>query len=663
MFLKKSISMILTVLIICFSFIYNVSALDNDNDDYNFTNLIVFAKFDGEEEFIDNDYGETVRKITDNSYNTAEYNVSDYFKSVSSNKVRMKNVYLFDNGGSLTLSHKRAYYASQSDENPDGYADSGERAERMYELKEDWSQAINGLVKKEITNYNGKEKYDLEELDKNNDGYIDLITIIYKPTEQTNISVEWASPLWNYQDQTNLVEITNKSKKLQSRAYVQLTKDYKYLYTDTFGNKITAIGVNCHETAHVFGLYDLYQSPYQPVGYMSAMGKHTTEVAQFISVKEREALGWLNNKNIYHILNEGDYTLNPINDEKTDNVVGYKMDIPEINKTLYLEYRRFDGKGSKYDSQKKDLFLADGSKIKGISLKSGLVCYLLTTGIKFPNNLQSSVNNWNYSVTGGQYNNKPDAAVAVGEEIEITDGLYISVTEMTENKLTFHIEGNFFNSSSLPTVNGVEITNFTDKICVGESYNFNANVLGKNNPPQSIIWSVENNSDDKTTINENGKLFIGENENSNEITVIASYENKFFDRKAVKIEKEAHNFEYHKAVKATCEADGNFEYYRCRDCGKYYVDMGEIFEETTLENMTIKSTGHIPGEWRVAKRATPEENGIMERRCVSCNKLMETKEYSFYSENPKEDINYFLNSLRIFFKKFFETIKKILIGR
>lgn len=157
MFFKKSVSLFLTVLIICFSLIYDVSALDNEKEDYNFTNLIVFAKFDGEEEFVDNNYGETVRKITDNSYNTAEYNVSDYFKSVSSNKVRMKSVYLFDNGGSLTLNRKRAYYASKNDENPDGYADSGERAERMYQLKEDWSQAINSLEKKEITDYSGKK--------------------------------------------------------------------------------------------------------------------------------------------------------------------------------------------------------------------------------------------------------------------------------------------------------------------------------------------------------------------------------------------------------------------------------------------------------------------------------------------------------------------------
>ena len=149
MVFKKSISLLLTV-ITFFSFVYNVSAFDNDNVDYNFTNLIVFAKFNDEEKFIDRDYGETVRKITDNSYNTAEYNVSDYFYSVSSAKVKMKSLFLFDNGGSLTLSRKRAYYASQTDENPEGYANSREQDKRLYQLKEDWSQAINNLVKKKL---------------------------------------------------------------------------------------------------------------------------------------------------------------------------------------------------------------------------------------------------------------------------------------------------------------------------------------------------------------------------------------------------------------------------------------------------------------------------------------------------------------------------------
>ncbi len=656
--IKKIIAFVLCLQVI-FACLFETALAYNNESDSNFTNLIIFAKFGDEDEFINDNYGESVRKITDNSYNSAQYNVSDYFRSVSNGKVNMNSVYLFDNGGSVTLSRKRAYYASGSDENPDGYFDSGERAKRMYQLKEDWAQAVNRAIGNGITDYSGKKKYDLSELDKNHDGYIDLITIIYKPTTQTNISVEWASPLWNYRDQTSLVEADLNGMSLHSRSYVQMTKDYKYLYTDANGNKITAIGVNSHETAHGFGLLDLYQSSYQPVGYMSAMGKHTTEVAQFISVKERESLGWLGSKNINYILNEGNYTLNVIRDEKTDGVVGYKMDIPEIGKTLYLEYRRFDGKGSKYDSQKKDLYLADGSKIRGLSLKSGLVCYLLTTGIKFPSNLQSSVNNWNYSVLGGRYNNKPDAALAAGEYIEITDDLFIEVTKMTDDELTFSIEGTFFDSTDLPSVNGIEITKFSDEIALGESCSFAAHVFGTNNPPQSVIWSVENNTDAETNISENGVLRVGKNESATELKISASYENKFFDSREIKIIRTAHNFEYHKATAATCESDGNFEYYFCRDCGKYFVDMGESFEETTLENMTIKAPGHIAGEWKIVKIATETEKGIMQRKCVGCGLIMETKEYDLNSTTS--NAGSIFAKLRTALKRIFDLIRKIIL--
>ena len=51
-------------------------------EESNFTNLIVFVRFAGEDEFIDKEYAWTsVRKITDNSYNTAYYNVADYFEN------------------------------------------------------------------------------------------------------------------------------------------------------------------------------------------------------------------------------------------------------------------------------------------------------------------------------------------------------------------------------------------------------------------------------------------------------------------------------------------------------------------------------------------------------------------------------------------------------
>ena len=106
------------------------------DDDSNFTNLVVFARFAGETEFINDVYeGSSVRKITDNSYNAGSYSVGDYYRCVSDNKLRMRSVYLYDNGGSIVLSHPRGYYAEYSDINTIGYKDASERASRMYELR------------------------------------------------------------------------------------------------------------------------------------------------------------------------------------------------------------------------------------------------------------------------------------------------------------------------------------------------------------------------------------------------------------------------------------------------------------------------------------------------------------------------------------------------
>ena len=267
----------------------------------NFTNLIVFARFSDEDEFVDNEYsGNSVRKITDNSYNNADFNVSDYYETASNGKLHMNSVYLFDKGGSIQLSHPRGYYAEYSDENPEGYMDNGEKSQRMYELKTDWSEAINRAISADnvITNYDGTKKYNFSELDKNNDGAIDAITIIYKNTTQS-ISVGWSSPLWNYKDYADYVKINADGKTITSKNYVQLTNSYDYLYKDNRENVILPMAVATHEMGHILGFKDLYNSSNSsPVYYMSAMAKHTSPVPQFISVKEREAKGWLTSDNV-----------------------------------------------------------------------------------------------------------------------------------------------------------------------------------------------------------------------------------------------------------------------------------------------------------------------------------------------------------------------------
>lgn len=66
----------------------------------------------------------------------------------------------------------------------------------------------------------------------------------------------------------------------------------------------------------------------------------------------------------------------------TDDCIGYKAGIPELNRTLYLEYRNFSTDGSKYDKSEKQLTNSETSNIK-----SGLVCYLAKSDIRFPSNL------------------------------------------------------------------------------------------------------------------------------------------------------------------------------------------------------------------------------------------------------------------------------------
>lgn len=190
-----------------------------DDDDSNFTNLVVFARFAGETEFINDVYeGSSVRKITDNSYNAGSYSVGDYYRCVSDNKLRMRSVYLYDNGGSIVLSHPRGYYAEYSDINTIGYKDASERASRMYELRQEWSEAVNNAISSgnKISDYNNTVYYDYGVLDKDNNGTIDSITIIYKNNGAGNISVSWSSPLWNYTDYVNNISVNTGKKTINS---------------------------------------------------------------------------------------------------------------------------------------------------------------------------------------------------------------------------------------------------------------------------------------------------------------------------------------------------------------------------------------------------------------------------------------------------------------
>lgn len=425
----------------------NVTASQDNATDSNFTNLIVFARFADESEFVDDVYeGEPVRQIIDNSYNTATYSVGDFYRNASADKLRMNSVYLYKENGSVQLPHERGYYASYSADNPNGYKTAKEKAARMYELRIDWSNAVNDAIKagNSITNYDGSKRYDYKDLDKNGDGIIDAITVIYKNTTQ-NISVAWSDPLWNYKDYGDYVEIPlENGKQLKSRYYVQLTNTYDYLYHAQDNKPVVSLKAPIHEMGHIFGLLDLYNaSNVSPVYYMSTMSNAISPVPQGISIKEKEALGWTDSHTLQEITQTGNYTLRVSGTNGTQDCVGYKVNIPNRNKTLYLEYRNFSADGSKYDTQSKTITDSKGKNVNGINIHAGLVCYLANSDIRFPSNMNGKPGSWDFEVLGGKEATKADAAVGLNQTLEIVDGMSVCVTVMDNNTLTFHIEGDF----------------------------------------------------------------------------------------------------------------------------------------------------------------------------------------------------------------------------
>ena len=213
-------------------------------------------------------------------------------------------------------------------------------------------------------------------------------------------------------------------------------------FKDEDDRVFVSIATAVHEMGHIMGLKDLYNSKNaSPVYFMSVMAKHISPVPQFMSLKEKEVLGWTDENDIKTILSEGEYSLKALGTSGADNITGYKMDIPEKGKTLYLEYRNFEDNGNKYDSQYKQMFKINGNRVDKIPLKSGLVCYLIDSDTKFPSNMYFSSPKWNYEVLGGQYNTKADAALGIGEDIWIYGDIYISVNSIENNILTFEIKG------------------------------------------------------------------------------------------------------------------------------------------------------------------------------------------------------------------------------
>lgn len=564
---------------------YSSTAESEPQDESTFTNLLVFARFNGESEFINDVYADcSVRNIVNNTYNKSVYSLSGYLNEVSRGKVKMRTLYLTDDGSSLELTKRRGYYAQKDDKNPDGY-EAGGGATRMYDLKCDWTQAVSNALKRgnKPQDADGKT-YDYSVLDRNADGKIDCITVIYAPSP-VGISAGWGSPLWDYRDYYNADLLTDGGKTYVSGEYVQLTFSYKFgenvaLYKGEDGLPIVSVGKVYHEAMHVFGLKDLYRSNLSSAVYfMSLMGKPMSPVGQYVSVKERESLGWLDSSEVVAMPSAGEYTLSVAHGT---GVVGYKMDLPS-GKTLYLEYRRFDDNANKYDSYEKTVYSCkDNQPLKLVkSFKSGLVCYLVNTDTRFPSNIGTSGKTWNFEVVShGKSSTLNDSAVGLDESLDIAGGVHVEVTGMTGNSLTFRIDGDVWNAHvhNIEKVAAKQAGCFED----GNIAHFRCAECGK-------LFSDE----------------AGKNEITAESVIIPA------------------THEYGVLIPekpATCTEKGTRAHYECRSCGRLFDEHKRETTAAALE-IPVDNTAHEYGGWIKEVPAGTDANGTKGHKdCLICKR-------------------------------------------
>ena len=75
---------------------------------------------------------------------------------------------------------------------------------------------------------------------------------------------------------------------------------------------------------------------------------------------------------------------------------------------------------------------------------------------------------------------------------------------------------------------------------------------------------------------------------------------------------------------ATCENDGNIDYYLCEECGKAFEDCDGV-NEIDKQTITIHALGHAWGDWLTVVEASEAEDGLEKRVCQNDNTHSETR--------------------------------------
>ncbi len=319
--MKKS----LALTILCLLFAFQAGAFNKNTGTVG--NTVCFVRFADEDASIFEHTIDTYQNLFNGS-NTTDNSVYNYFRQASYNQLEWKSSFYPVTTDTKIVSYKtryeRAYYQKyDATLRPSGYNSDTEGEARMQALV------------REIANYIEKDVADATDIDKNDDGYIDNLCIIF--SGQSELSNK-RGILWPQRKDLALPDekaIYIKGKKLVG--YIMVFDEANGY--ENFEGIALNTGVLCHEMSHSLGTYDLYHASgsLNPVGIWDLMSDNQLVAQNMTAYTKYRYCKWIDE--IPEISKAGTYTLNPVGGSSKENIA-YKIKPVGSDEYFVVEYRK-----------------------------------------------------------------------------------------------------------------------------------------------------------------------------------------------------------------------------------------------------------------------------------------------------------------------------------
>lgn len=283
-------------------------------------NIVVLIRFKNEKEFINED---NFNKLY-NTYNIYKDVNSDNFSDKDSISL---NAYISD----LTYGQVKVNSSFYPTENNKYYSIEAPETREYYEKYVAGSKEEANFIEWAFDTVKNKINLSASELDKDNDGEIDIATFLCSGATTSN------NMLWPHETKF-LDNVSINGKKLGTYNLINIGNNDNNLFNK--GNLKIAI----HEFLHAFSYPDLYRYYYRgnPVGEWDVMA-NSDGYGQLPLVYSRNFYSNLN-LNIKEINSDGFYKLKSSQSTSKDDTIAYKIKSPLSDKEYFMvEFRKKEG--------------------------------------------------------------------------------------------------------------------------------------------------------------------------------------------------------------------------------------------------------------------------------------------------------------------------------